>query len=166
VPVPVFKLYELDGDLAPGAVLDRLEEIPARLKALAAAASADALEAHHEGEWSAFQACCHMRDAAIVYTARFRWMIFDDDPVLPNYDEDNWVAASRDAVADLPAILGEITASREGLVRVLRRLPPEAWQRTGRHEVIGRVVLEPYVRHELAHEEMHLAQVAAALGRA
>jgi hypothetical protein len=33
-----------------------------------------------------------MRDIAQVYGARFKWMILDDDPFLPNYDEDRWVA--------------------------------------------------------------------------
>jgi hypothetical protein len=103
-----------------------------------------------------------MRDASIVYSARFRWIIFDDDPLLPNYNEDNWVESAHDTVEDLPAMLDEIAASRADLIRVLGRLPDDAWSRTGRHEVIGRVTLEPYVRHQLAHERAHLAQIAAA----
>jgi hypothetical protein len=159
----VTALYTLDRDLPRGDVLDALAATPARLRALVESQSADALMRQPAGEWSAFQVCCHMRDAALVYSARFRWMTFDDDPVLPNYNEDNWVASSRDTPVDLPAILDQIAASRGDLIRVLSRLPDGAWTRTGRHEVIGRVELEPYVRHELAHEEAHLAQLQAAL---
>lgn len=104
-----------------------------------------------------------MRDAAIVYSGRFRWMVFDESPILPNYDEDNWVAASVDTVDDLDAILAELRASRTDLVRILERIPDAAWRRTGRHEVLGVVTLEPYVRHQLAHEEIHLAQLESAL---
>jgi hypothetical protein len=143
------------------------------VKALAAmpdrvAAALSGLTAHSltsppaPGAWSAFQVLCHMRDAAIVYSGRFRWMVFDESPVLPNYDEDNWVAASVDTVDDLDAILAELRASRTDLVRILERVPDAAWLRTGRHEVLGIVTLEPYVRHQFAHEEIHLAQLESA----
>jgi hypothetical protein len=63
----------------------------------------------------------------------------------------------------VPALLEELRASRTGLVRLLERMPTEAWTRPGRHQVLGTVTLEPYVRHELVHEEMHLEQLERAL---
>jgi len=164
VPTPVFELYRLDDEPTREAVLDELGAIPLRLREAVSRADASSLmRAPAPGEWPAFQVVCHMRDAALVYAARFRWIVFDEDPFLPNYNEDNWVAASRDTVDDLPAILDELAASRSDMIRVLRRLPDEAWTRTGRHEVIGPVALEPYVRHQLAHDRAHLAQLEAAL---
>ena len=105
-----------------------------------------------------------MRDCAIVYSARFRWMVFDNDPFLPNFDEDNWVAAAFERPEDAADVVAEIAASRRDLMRVLRRMPDSSWQRTGRHEIHGTVTLEPYVRHQLEHEHQHLAQIAQALG--
>jgi hypothetical protein len=99
-----------------------------------------------------------------VYALRFRYIVFNDDPFLPDYDENNWVSASRDRVEDMPAIIDQIAASRADLVRMLSRLSEAAWRRGGRHEAMGPVVLEHYARHQVAHEEMHLAQIAAALG--
>ena len=164
-PQPVFKLYELDSDLSRAEVVAELAAVPDRLASATGSASADALTADAaDGGWSAFNIVCHMRDAAIVYSGRFRWMVFDDNPPLANYNEDRWVADARDTVADLPAIVDEIRASRSDLVRVLSRLPEDAWLRTGRHEVIGVVTLEPYVRHQLAHELSHLAQLRSVLG--
>ncbi|MGD9933364.1 MAG: DinB family protein [Dehalococcoidia bacterium] len=164
MPSPVFSLYELDRQLTRAELLTELAASPARLQQLVQTVPVTQLGREPvPGEWSAFKTCCHLRDAALVYSARFRWIVFDDDPLLPNYDEDNWVASARDSVDDLPAILEEIAASRRDLVRVLSRLPESSWKRTGRHEVIGRVELEPYVRHQLAHEKMHLAQAQRAL---
>lgn len=164
-PQPVFKLYELEADLSRAEVLAELASVPERLASAVGKASADDLTADAaDGGWSAFKVVCHMRDAAIVYSGRFRWMVFDDSPILANYNEDRWVAAARDTVADLPGILDEIRASRSDLIRVLSRLPEDAWARTGLHEVIGLVTLEPYVRHQLAHELSHLAQIRSALG--
>ena len=80
-------------------------------------------------------------------------------PFLPNYDEDRWVAESPDGPDQLAAMLDELAAYRAETVRLLRALPPAGWSRRGRHEVLGSVELEPYVRHQLAHEEQHLAQL-------
>jgi hypothetical protein len=160
-----FQLYELDPELTRAEVLDELGRVPDQLKRVVSGMAAEALERPPgPGEWSAFQTLCHIRDAALVYAIRFRWIVFNDSPFLPNYDEDNWVAACRDTPADAPQIVAEIAASRADLVRVLQRLPEEGWLRTGVHEVLGQVQLEPYVRHKLRHEEMHLAQMSAALG--
>ncbi len=136
--------------------------MPAELRILVA--NADLLRAAADGEWTAFQTLLHMRDAAFIYALRFRWMVFDDDPLLTNYDENNWVEAARDSVEDVPNILDEIAASRSDLIRVLSRLSEPQWQRSGRHEVAGPIVLEHYVLHQVAHEAMHLEQIKAALG--
>jgi hypothetical protein len=159
-------LYTLDASLSRSEVLDELAGTPATLRALCLDQPTSALTAPPSpGDWSAFQTICHFRDAALVYALRFRFMVFDEDPFLPSYSEDRWVAASKDRPADLPAILDEVAASRAGLVRVLSRLEDSDWQRTGRHEAGGSLVLEDYVRHELAHERMHLEQIRAALSR-
>lgn len=145
-------------------VIDALAAMPDRVARALQAVPTEAIgAAPQSGGWSAFQVLCHIRDAALVYSGRFRWMVFDDSPLLPNYDEDNWVAACADTPADIGAILNELRASRTDLVRVLGRIPDAAWSRTGRHEVLGVVILEPYVRHQLAHEEIHLAQLEVAL---
>jgi hypothetical protein len=89
-----------------------------------------------------------------------------DDPqrrsFLPNYDEDRWVAQSPDTAAELEAMLREIEAYRGETVRLLSSLADEGWSRSGWHETLGDVVLEPYVRHQLAHDLQHLEQLQAA----
>lgn len=157
-------LYVLDDSLSRADALARLAAMPSLLRAiLSPRAPAGLSRVSADGEWTAFQTFCHMRDAAFVYALRFRWMVFDDDPLLTNYDENNWVAAAKDAVSDVPDILDDIAASRADLVRVLSRLSDAEWRRTGRHEVAGTVALEDYVRHQVAHEAMHLEQIRAAL---
>lgn len=158
-------LYVLDRQLSRTEVLAGLAGVPRHLGDVVSVASAERLSRAPGGEaWSAFQTLCHMRDAVLVYAIRFRWMVFDDDPLLPNYDENNWVAAANDTPADAMEIVEEVAASRRDLVRVLSRLPESAWERTGRHELAGSVCLDHYVRHQLAHEEQHLEQMRAALG--
>lgn len=157
-------LYRFDQRVSRSEVISALAEMPVHLRDLVREADSPKLmrEPRDRG-WSAFQTLCHVRDAAIVYAARFRWMVFDANPVLPNYDEERWVALSLDRTEDLDSILEELAASRRGLVRLLSRLPDEAWLRTGRHEVAGTIVLEHYVRHQAVHEAMHLEQLREAL---
>ena len=72
-----------------------LAAIPERVRSAVAGRDAQALEPGPRSDaWSALDICKHVRDAAQVYGMRFKWIIRGDDPFLPNYDEDRWVADS------------------------------------------------------------------------
>ena len=162
---PAFELYRLDRELDRASLIDELAAVPARLRAAIAAADPATLAGSGSGdEWSPMQVIRHLRDAVQVYGMRFKWMILDDEPLLPNYDENRWAADSPDGPADIESVLAAIEAYRAETVRLLRALPPAGWQRRGNHEALGWLELGPYVRHELAHEEQHLAQLQHALG--
>lgn len=164
-PEPNPYLYAFDPKIPRAEVLAALAAMPAALRESVRGAGGQALVRRPSADaWSAFETVCHVRDATLAYAARFRWMIFDSDPFLPNYEENNWVAASMDTPEDIPQILDEVAASRSDLMRVLTRLPGEAWLRTGRHEIAGTIVLEHYARHKAVHEALHLEQIRATLG--
>jgi hypothetical protein len=107
--------------------------------------------------------CKHLRDTTQVYGMRFKWIILQDDPTLANYDEGRWVAKHPDSASNLMQLIDEIAAYRAETVRLLQALPEDGWQRTGRHEALGVVTLEPYVRHQVEHESRHLVQLRQAL---
>ena len=158
-------LYRLDRELSRDELIAELEALPQRMRDAVADRDAAALERRATADaWSAFDVCKHLRDASQVYGVRFKWMIMQNDPILANYDEDAWVAKSPDGAADTLRLIDEIAAYRAETVRLLRALTPEGWQRTGRHEALGTVALEPYVRHQVEHESQHLAQLRDALG--
>jgi hypothetical protein len=96
---------------------------------------------------------------------RFKWMILNDDPLLPNYDEDRWVAESPDDARDIERVVDEIAAYRSETVRLLSALSMEGWSRTGKHEVLETVELEAYVRHQVEHERRHLGQLEQSLAK-
>jgi hypothetical protein len=158
-------LYRLERSLTREQVVEDLASMPRRLReAVDGLAPTSLTRRPSPDQWSAFETIGHVRDATLVYALRFRFIVLEEDPLLPNYDEDRWAAESLDRPDDMQAILDEIAASRADLVRLLSRLPEGGWRRTGRHEAIGSVVLEDYARHQVVHEEMHLAQIAAAAG--
>ena len=161
---PPFELYRLDRDLARAEVIAALAAMPSQVREMVAGAQADALRRQNaEGDWSAMETLRHFRDIVQVYGMRFKWIILQDAPLLANYDENAWAARHPDGPTEATAMLEEIGAYRAETVRLLRSLDEAGWRRTGRHEALGVLELEPYVRHELAHEEQHLAQLKQAL---
>jgi hypothetical protein len=163
-PAPLTSLYRLDRDLTRDQLIDALAQTPALLRSAVVDATGSGLvRARQGGEWSAMQICRHIRDAVQIYGLRFKYIILEDDPFLPNFDEDAWAADSPDGPTNIDSLLSQVEGDRAETIRLLRAMPPAAWSRTGRHEVLGSVVLEPYVRHELVHEEQHLAQLQSAL---
>lgn len=159
-------LYVLDRPMGRAEVLAELTATPARMRALFEGADSDLVSRPREGgEWSAFQVLCHMRDISLVYSGRFRWMALGDNPTMPSFDENAWVMAATDTPADVPAMLAAFAGSRDDLMRLLTRLPEAGWERSGQHDIMGTLYLDEYVRHQLAHEEGHLRELAAALQR-
>jgi hypothetical protein len=157
-------LYRLERNLTYEQLIDELAAMPGRLRTMLSGRAAAAVERRAApGEWTPLETCRHVRDVVQVYGMRFKWMILQDDPFLADYDENRWAASSPDGAADIESILDEIAAYRGETVRLLRSLSPDGWQRRGRHEVLGSVELDTYVRHELAHEEQHLAQLLGSL---
>ena len=158
------KLYRLDHDVTAEQLLVELAATPDLLRDVLDQRVADLAQPGEAGEWSPLEVIRHVRDVVQVYGMRFKWMILQDDPFLPDYDENSWAAGSPDGVADIDAMLSDIRAYRGETLRLLRALGPEGWSRRGRHEVLGIVELASYVRHELAHEQQHLVQLRDALG--
>jgi len=158
-------LYRLERNLSRDELIDELVALPQRMRDAVGTQDVATLERQPTADaWSAFDVCKHLRDVAQVYGMRFKWTILQDDAFFPNYDEDGWVANSPDRASDVMQLIDELASYRAETVRLLRSQPPEGWQRTGRHEVLGTVTLEPYVRHQVEHESQHLAQLRAALG--
>jgi hypothetical protein len=161
---PPFELYRLDREMPRAEVIAALASMPGRVRSTVSGLGASGFTARGaEGDWTAMETLRHFRDIMQVYGMRFKWIILQDAPLLANYDENAWAASSPDGPAEIAAMLDEMDAYRAETVRLLRSLDDAGWRRTGRHEALGVVELEPYVRHELAHEERHLAQLMQAL---
>jgi hypothetical protein len=157
-------LYRLERDLNRDELIAELAALPQRIRDAVRDQDTVALERRsNAGAWSAFDVCKHIRDIAQVYGMRFKWTILQDGVFFPNYEEDGWVARHPDRAADMARLTDELAAYRAETVRLLRALPPDDWQRTGRHEVLGVISLEPYVRHQVEHESQHVEQLRAAL---
>ena len=67
------------------------------------------------------------------------------------------------ADSDFQELLAAFTFRRAELVRVLRRLTANDWERVGQHETHGRLTLLELLRHLADHEVEHCEQIEAIL---
>ena len=113
--------------------------------------------------WSVVEVVCHLRDAEERGLERMRAMRDEDDPPLPGYDQEAWARERGYASADLREALATFLALRARHIAELQALPPEGWERTGRHEEQGRISIWSHTLHLVAHDAIHAAQIARQL---
>jgi hypothetical protein len=113
------------------------------------------------GEWTIHQIAAHIRDLnRLVYDARARRTIEDENPLFENFDPEAWMLSHYEPDEPMKKILDEFKTSVNDLCEMLSVLPVEAWSRESRHEIIGdRLTLQLWVERGLAHIEDHLAEI-------
>src|SRR5271168_4426528 len=96
------------------------EEIPAMTRANAAAwraplAAAGAADRPRPDRWSALEYGCHVRDVFRLYDYRLGLMLTEDDPLYPNWDQDETAITSRYAEQDPAEVAAELTVAAASL---------------------------------------------------
>jgi len=115
------------------------------------------------GEWSPLETLVHMRDVVLfVYGLRMRRLVYEDQPVFADFDEENHRAASLARGETAADLLATIVAEHEQTARLLRALPDAEWRREGRHPVYGVMSIEFLARRFGEHALEHAAQITAA----
>lgn len=111
-----------------------------------------------EGKWSMRDVVRHLTDGEIVFAWRYRMILAHDRPPISGYDQDLWVARL-DRDDDIEVILGELEALRTMNLRLLRRQPPESWERVGIHAERGPESLALLARLNAGHDIVHTRQL-------
>ena len=112
-------------------------------------------------KWSVKEIMCHLRDMErLAYLARYRRMLTEENPVLPNVDQ-NRIAAECDYInQDGKAALEEFKRLRWETVQTLGSAPVESWSRSGTHETDGPMTVEQLVVRQIRGNDLnHLVQM-------
>ena len=116
-----------------------------------------------EGEWSALETLTHLLDVVVhVYGLRIRRLLYEEAPLLADFDEEGYRRASLARGETTGDLLDTIVAEHEQLVRLLQTLPDAEWSRQGRHPSLGVMSIEFLARRVGEHAEEHAAQITAA----
>jgi uncharacterized damage-inducible protein DinB len=113
------------------------------------------------GKWSIQQVLIHLADSDTVYADRMKWVISEDNPPLPGFDQEKWAAALHynEQPADDAMKLIELT--RRQMSTILRALPETTFNRTGEHNERGRITLRDLVRYMVEHLDHHVKFIHA-----
>jgi hypothetical protein len=144
-------------------LIARLARTPERIaQAMAERTEAELRSAPAPGEWSEAEIVAHLRAADAILAYRVYAMLVRDDPPLATFDERHWAEVARYVEADVHLSAALFAARRSELVRMLLGTNPNDWERTGTHELRGRITVLDQVTTLVEHEEEHLPQLEAA----
>jgi hypothetical protein len=136
-----------DVGIAP-AILDNAASWPAVL------ARPTVRDRPNDSTWSPLEYTAHVRDVLAVYRERLRLMVETDDPLYPNWDQDETAMAERYNEQD-PVVIGEqLSANATDLAGAVAELSAEQWQRVGRRsDGVSFTVsnMLTYMTHDLVH---------------
>ena len=111
-------------------------------------------------KWSIKEVLAHLADGEVMLGSRFRMVAAMDRPQLVGYDQDAFV--ERLALEDAKAkdLLEDFAAVRAANVRLLKRLPREAFERVGLHTERGEETLSDMLVMYAGHDRVHEEQIA------
>jgi DinB superfamily len=135
------------------------EDIPALIRVNAAAwreplAAPDAVRRPQPGKWSALEYGCHVRDVLRLYDYRLGLMLTEDDPLYPNWDQDETAIADRYDVQDPVTVTNELTAAAQAIATRFDAVSGAEWTRPGRRSDGAVFTVETFARYFI-HDPVH-----------
>jgi hypothetical protein len=143
------------------------EEIPAMIRANAAAwqeplRAPDAARRPQADKWSALEYGCHVRDVFRLYDYRLSLMLTQDDPIYPNWDQDETALAERYETQDPATVAVELTAAADTVAAHFAAIAGEQWARPGRRSDGASFSVETFGRYFIHDPVHHLHDVTGA----
>ncbi|HKV07992.1 MAG TPA: alpha/beta hydrolase-fold protein [Thermoanaerobaculia bacterium] len=138
------------------AVLTALETTPALLIPLIRETPEDLRKRRPApGKWSAHEHFCHLVSQDPPMRERLQKMLAEDDPELVSYGPSPEDETGALLAVDLEEAIARFARERAELVAILRALPPEGWERTGRHPERDGYTVFVLARQMAVHDMLH-----------
>jgi hypothetical protein len=81
--------------------------------------------------WSTLEYGCHIRDVHRIFDHRVRLMLDDDEPLFPNWDQDETALADNYGAQDPAVVASELFEAADIVANTYTRVPPDGWSRRG-----------------------------------
>jgi hypothetical protein len=114
------------------------------------------------GEWSTLELIGHLTQSEVVASARYRWILAEDDPVLVPYDQNLWVERLRTNDADPDELLTLFSTLRRANLALWERASDTDRARTGQHQERGPESYDLVFRLIAGHDRLHYEQAVRA----
>ncbi len=107
----------------------------------------------------------HIVDAELSSSARYRWILAEDEPELVPYDQDLWANRLHSVDEPIDDLLPLFDALRAANLRLWRASSAADRARVGHHLERGPESYELTFRLLAGHDRVHIAQARAGLDR-
>lgn len=105
-------------------------------------------------KWSPLEYGCHVRDVFRLYDYRLGLMLTEDDPLFPNWDQDETAIADRYADQDPATVAAELTVAAAALAGRFAAVDGGQWSRGGRRGDGAAFTVETFGRYFI-HDPVH-----------
>jgi len=110
-------------------------------------------------KWSAYEHACHLSGTDEAFRARLDLMLSTPAPLIRSIENSPEVEAGALLDVDLDEALDRYVRERASLVKRLKELSVEDWQRTAEHEAFSHYSVFIMFRHVLNHEMFHAYRI-------
>jgi len=108
------------------------------------------------GTWSIRQIVLHLMDSDLIGADRMKRVAAEEHPTLIGYNENAFAKTLYGEELDLKLACDLFAMNRQMTAAMLRRLPVEAFARTGYHNEHGDMTLGTFLKNYVEHLEHHL----------
>jgi hypothetical protein len=112
------------------------------------------------GKWSIQQVVMHLMDDEIVWVARMKSIIAEDNPQILGFDESKFAQKLFNEEEDPELAVRIVETNRKQFAIVLRKLPDSAFTRTGRHNDLGAFTLAQGIQWTNEHLDHHCLYIS------
>jgi len=136
-------------EAAPGIIIGLVREVPPQnLKRRPA-----------PDKWSAHEHACHITTGHMAFLARLELMLSEPFPQIKSMEPSPDEEAGSLLNVDLDEALNRYVRERALVVKRLKELSPEDWERTAEHEAFSHYSVHIMFRHLLMHEMLHAYRI-------
>ena len=157
--------FKFEGPLAQDqrqALIEKIEQTPARMRAAVAGLNDEQLDTPYRPEgWNVRQVVHHVPESHLNAYIRFKLAITEDEPTIKPYFEDRWAELDDARQAPIAPSLDLLDALHSRWIWFLRSLKPEDFQRTFRHPELGVVSLDKNIALYAWHGQHHVAHITS-----
>jgi len=104
--------------------------------------------------WSPLEYACHVRDVFHRYDQRLLLILTEDNPLFPNWDQDETAIRQRYNEQDPAVVATELVAAGAQLARRFEGVRGAQWQRPGRRSDGANFTVDTFARY-LLHDPVH-----------
>jgi DinB family protein len=148
------------------ALIDTLEQTPARFRSLLSGRSSAELDTPYRPDgWTLRQVVHHVADSHMNAYIRMKWAMTEDTPAIKVYDEQLWAELPEARTGDVELSLALLEALHRRWVAFLRLLPDDAFRRAFVHPEWHEIAIEAALALYAWHGRHHAAHIEQGLGR-